>query len=393
MFDLKIITEKYPQCIATRDQLSSLLRDLYPIEKRAVNLALMVYDSGIVSIIAKLKSIDTVQKYCLVKQLVDEYGIQEQFATEGIEAWAKAYDFYVAQDNSLVAPQNDTDYALDAYAKLGTVSGAKSDYELEEREQGVVISKFRGFEVEDVVVPNTIDDKRIIGIGEEAYKDCKKMKTLVISEGIEFIEKGAFANCENLTKAVLPYTINSIGSSKRLRSSFYGTFQGCRKLASVNMPSGLTVIESQAFFGCSSLTKIILPVHLSKIGHYAFCHCSNLNYIQFPLSLKQIGQSAFESCSSLPAVILNEGLTKIGRSAFHNCTNLSKILIPSTVSVIERAYDELDLFAIMKWNNIFKKNSENKNPKLTIYCYAGSYGLEYAREKGYPIQNAANLTN
>lgn len=414
MLDLKIIIEKYPHCLGTRSQLVALLRDLYPSEKRSVNVAVAVYDSGIVSRIAQLKIIDTVQLYKFIKLLVDEFGLQEQFAEEGIEIWAKAYEVSFTKDNSdqsLVTSPNNTEHDLDAYAKPVTVNGVASDYELEHRPEGVVISKFRGFDEEDTIIPNIIEGETIIGVGAGAFQNCTAIKTLVISEGIEFVGDRAFANCENLVKVIFPNTLNSIGVSSFEESGITSislpsglkklgeyAFRWCYNLVTVDMPNELTVIEKRAFCGCCSLLKLILPVYLSKIENDAFIGCSKLNYIQFPLSLREIGNSAFKSCSELSVVVLNEGLIKIGSSAFNDCANLSKILIPNTVSDIEEDYDSIDLFTINSWyqpsdgrmNGWYNKR---KNSKLTVYCYSGSYGLEYARKKGYPIQNAANFSN
>ena len=99
-------------------------------------------------------------------------------------------------------------------------------------------------------------------------------------------------------------------------------------------------------------------------------------------------------------VVLNEGLKKIGVSAFNDCPKLTKILIPSTVSEIEEdhGYRASDLFTINGWYQPSDRrcngwSTHSKNANLTIYCYSGSYALEYARKKEYPIQNAANFSN
>lgn len=420
--------------MGTRSQLASLLRDLYPSEKRAVNVALAVYDSGITSRFSGLKVIDSVLLHSFIKQLVDEFGLQEQFAAEGIEVWAKAYGITVAKANVV---QHHTDkqttitHNPDAYAKPGTVNGLASDYELKHRSQGVVIAKFRGFDEADLVIPNTIDGKKVVGIGEGAYLNCKAMKTLLISDGIEFIEDGAFANCENLSKVTFPTTLSRIGSIKdpnarisfsfgsnsmpkgafansgvtkislpeRLKKIGESSFSGCKKLALIDFPNGIIEIEDSAFSGCSALTKVVLPEQLTKLGRYAFNGCSKLSDIHFPLSLREIGASAFKGCSSLAMVVLNEGLQKIGESAFNDCSRLTKILIPSTVSEIEEGYGyrSSDLFTLNGWYQPSDRRrngwrTESKNSNLTIYCYSGSYGLEYARKKEYPIQNAANFT-
>ena len=55
------MVEKYPNVLSSRNQLLALLRDLYTKEKGETNLALIIYDSGIVSTIAGLKKIDSRQ--------------------------------------------------------------------------------------------------------------------------------------------------------------------------------------------------------------------------------------------------------------------------------------------------------------------------------------------
>jgi hypothetical protein len=305
------------------------------------------------------------------------------------------------------------------------VNGSASNYELEHTFGGYIISKFRGFDEADVVVPNTIDGKTIVGIGKEAYFACAAMQSLVISDGIKFIENGAFAKCENLSNVIFPATLIRIGSFEQPNSMFSsslapkgafaysgivkailpeglqtlgaGTFLGCPKLESIDIPNGIMEIKNSTFSGCRSLLKMILPEHLSKIGSESFYGCTKLKDIQFPLSLIAIESNAFKKCSSLVAVALNEGLKKIGSSAFNDCTSLSKILLPSTVSDIQESISG-DLFSINSWYQPHDRRKKgwwthSKNPKLTIYCYAGSYGLEYARKKEYPIQNAVYFTN
>ena len=438
MIDLRIIIEKYPRSVGTRSQLASLLHDLYPSDKRSVNVAMIVYDSGIASKMAGLKGFDIVQQHGFMKQLVDEYGLQEAYAEEGIAIWAKAYNLIVpssAYAPSVKTPSNPhaTVHNPDAYAKpTDIVNGSASDYELEEQSHGVIIAKFRGFDEADVIIPNTIDGKKVVGIGKGAYYNCKVMKTLLISYGIEFIEDGAFANCENLSRVTFPTTLIRIGSIKEpnrhLTFSFRsdsmptGAFAGsgvtkislpdgleilgdssfkeCKKLMSIDLPNGISAIEDNTFSGCSSLTKVILPERLSKLGKYVFNGCSKLYDVQFPLSLIEIGAYAFKGCSALTAVVLNEGLKRIGESAFNDCPKLAKILIPSTVSEIAEGYGYKvgDLFTINGWYQPMDRrrngwSTMTKNPNLTIYCYSGSYGLEYARKKEYPIQNATNFSN
>lgn len=70
MIDLSIVVEKYPNVLSSRNQLLALLRDLYTKEKGEINLALIIYDSGIVSTIADLKKL--IQSISLKKVQLNE---------------------------------------------------------------------------------------------------------------------------------------------------------------------------------------------------------------------------------------------------------------------------------------------------------------------------------
>ncbi len=256
-------------------------------------------------------------------------------------------------------------------------------------------------------MPNVIDGKSIIGIGRYAFANCFFIRTLTISDGIEFIEDGAFASCDNLEKVLLPTSLKRIGSLERpvldmvSKGAFYGcairkidlpgsvtylgrrSFAECKSLAQIKLSMSITEIKEQTFENCAALSSVVLPVELIRIGENAFKNCSSLEKIRFPLSLRKIEQNAFAGCTSITAILLNEGLTTIGRDAFKGCLSLRTFIMPSTVSRIEDYDYATDVFSI----------NFRQNDKLIIYCYLGTYGLDYATKKGYPIKDAAELFN
>ena len=56
--NLRIILNQYPQCLESRAKLSAILRDLYPSERREINIVLDIYECGIADKIKHLKNID-----------------------------------------------------------------------------------------------------------------------------------------------------------------------------------------------------------------------------------------------------------------------------------------------------------------------------------------------
>jgi len=111
------------------------------------------------------------------------------------------------------------------------------------------------------------DEKKVLGIRENAFSDCIYITKIYLLDGLIHIGKEAFS--------------------------------GCRSLAEIEIPETVTHIENGAFSGCSSLESIVLNEGLWKIGVNAFEGCTGLREIILPSSVKVIEAGAFSGCSSL----------------------------------------------------------------------------------------------
>lgn len=65
--------------------------------------------------------------------------------------------------------------------------------------------------------------------------------------------------------------------------------------ATLTLPSGLKVIEEEAFLGNTSLDEVVLPEGLQSIGRKAFAK-SSVKVVHLPNSINIIEQGAFENC-------------------------------------------------------------------------------------------------
>lgn len=203
-------------------------------------------------------------------------------------------------------------------------------------------------------------------IGEEAFKDCIRLKQLTIGDGITSIGARAFENCLALGNVTMPASITSIGESvfeigddayiyaeKGLTSiEFKGklkaipkrAFYGCDRLTSIKIPNSVTSIGESAFESCynassrSGLTTVTIgeDSKLESIGKAAFDACHALTKITIPNSVKTIGNGAFSNCSSLNVVTIDKEseLTEIEKNAFYGCGTLEEITIPNKLTTI-----------------------------------------------------------
>lgn len=100
------------------------------------------------------------------------------------------------------------------------------------------------------------------------------------------------------------------------------------------LPKGILSIGEGALKGNKDLTKIVIPETLEKIGNNAFEDCINVESIEFrgtaqsrPLA---IGEGAFQRCSSkqLTEIVLPENLVSLGSKAFIG-TGITKVTVNS----------------------------------------------------------------
>ncbi len=176
-----------------------------------------------------------------------------------------------------------------------------------------------------ITIPNTINDKMVTGIGNEAFRSCKFLTSVVIPNSVTSLDDKVFYNCISLTSVVIPDSVTSIKSY---------AFYLCESLTSIVIPNSVTSIGNAAFRGCDSLTSVIIPDSVISIGSHAFYWCKSLTTVVIPNSLTSIGDYAFGLCESLTSVVIPDSVTSIGNRAFYGCSSLTSVIIPDSVTCI-----------------------------------------------------------
>ena len=331
---------------------------------------------------------------------IKKISIPESVTTVGKSAFSGCANLVVTAENPSVRQVLEK-------AKVNVVSGGESeeelavkkDYKYSKTKNGVVITKYRGSDLE-VSIPEIIDGLPVTQIGESAFvcgKDnpvpltkvtipasvtsigknafyCPRLTEVVFAPGskLESIGERAFFNC-SIKTITLPDSLKIIGDG-----AFYG-----HSLEIVRIPADVEHIGIDAFgsrtistfrFGDSpeynprqfivdegncnytslygalfskDLTRLIrvpsmaeglysIPDGVTAIEAHAFNGC-HIKHVSLPDSVRSIGDYAFYECSTLMDISIGEDscLEKIGCNAFWSCKQLAEFRLPKGVKAIE----------------------------------------------------------
>ncbi len=183
-------------------------------------------------------------------------------------------------------------------------------------------------------------------IQTDAFKNCENLSKVNISDigswcNINFGNKeanplncagGLYLNGEKLTALEIPAEVTEIEDY---------AFCGYTDLSSVTIPSQTKRIKVFAFSGCSGLENVYYAGDIA-----GWCRISGLDYImsanrtlhingkavagelEIPNGVTSVESYAFAYCNELTSVVIPDSVTYIGSHAFAGCNGLEKITVP-----------------------------------------------------------------
>lgn len=161
-------------------------------------------------------------------------------------------------------------------------------------------------------------------LSNNVFSNCSNLREINL-ENVTTIGSSAFINCLNLTGALIPPTMQFMGTS-----AFQNT-----AIESITIPNAITIASNSLCSSASFLTGIISGLNLIEIGPYSFQNCGALTEFYAEDNLEIISTYAFDGCSSMSGLDLNQ-ITNLKTAAFKNCDSLPEFIeIPDTVTLME----------------------------------------------------------
>lgn len=195
--------------------------------------------------------------------------------------------------------------------------------------------------VTEIVIPDEHEGVPVTGIADFSAANLEYVTEISIGKNVREISDWAFSNSKRIAKFEVddnnPYIcdVDGVIYTEDMKTLlFYPPQRGTVtdidengnevKTVSYEIPEGVEVVRSKAFYKCLDLTDIVLPSTLKSIEEKAFFRC-NLKSITLPDGLEFIGKDAFAFCSAAEKVTIPATVKQIDEYAFFSCTSMLEV--------------------------------------------------------------------
>lgn len=203
------------------------------------------------------------------------------------------------------------------------------------------------------------------------------LKTITFEQpsNIKTIGKGAFQGCVNLSKIVVPNSVETLGTE---------VFTECYSLRNVEFQTDandrvkIKVLPKNAFYQCPRLQALCLPEGFEEIADYAVQTCLSLKSIQLPNTLKHIGGHFLCDAKSLETLTIPASVDKIDGAFLHGCESLRSVYMLGPAATLAATFpdDESGSFSAFDVGNVTAPSSEQVNN--CIFYVPSDYYNDYS---------------
>lgn len=200
-------------------------------------------------------------------------------------------------------------------------------------------------------------------------EDLTIPEKITTPEGITYkviaIANGAFKNCKSIKKVKLSNVITEVYDSAFMNSS----------IQEIVFSESIRQISKKCFYGCNNLKTFVIPSYITRISDMAFNDCANLETVTIENSGQLIiDMPAFANCPSFTTLNYNTNqIFLYGSTPFF--PNLETLNIGNNVSFISKNtfIDCLNLTTVTIGTNVYsiQKQTFSKSKNIQkVYCKA-----------------------
>ncbi len=271
---------------------------------------------------------------------------------------------------------------------------------------------------------------------------------LVLPEGIESVKEGLYIENEaretrtDLQKTITAYSLKEVEE---------GAFKGCKFLIGVTLSDATEKIGNYAFEGCENLSSVNFPGTVSEMGLRPFKDCPKLTTVGFSggpyftcensiiyelddsgakekiveclegranpyvtatevAGVKELYQEAFMATDLVNVDLSSSSITSVPEYAFAYTPRLTQVTLPNTIrNIRDNAFKNSNVIILKipgQYQNITTKafgdgvydssgdchtegsaSDATDLTKLTIFCEEGSMAEDYAKTNNIPYSN------
>ena len=167
-----------------------------------------------------------------------------------------------------------------------------------------------------VIIPDSVTT-----IGKGAFGGCSSLTSVIIPDNVTFIDSDAFYGCSSLESVTIGDGITEIGPC---------TFYECKKLKKLVIGNSVTSINNDAFTYLSGNQPLDIPIEDLVIGN-SMTSFENLpitkalKSITIGTGITFIDSYAFYENYNLTSITIPDSVIYIGDSAFYRCFNLKTV--------------------------------------------------------------------
>ena len=160
--------------------------------------------------------------------------------------------------------------------------------------------------VKNVVIPATMGSIPVEKISDWGFYQDPVLVSVLIPEGVKTIGNECFRQSKKLKVVWMGNSVTTIAGN---------VFEGCSELTSIKLSEGLTSIGGGTFANMKKVAnKLVIPNGVTVIAGYCFYQSEFAGGIELGNAVTTIQGNAFTDCA-IPSIVLPATLTSIGGGA------------------------------------------------------------------------------